>query len=63
MKQAYISPSLRIVHVQPAQCIVESPASQSGPTADFMSNPGISAVKSTQSRNHSVWDDDWSQEP
>ena len=51
---------MRIVYVQPALYLVNSPG---GPTADFMSNPGISEVKGTQSRNHSVWDDDWSQEP
>ena len=52
-----------IVHVQPAQCIVESQMLQGGPTANFMSDPGISEVKSALSGNHSVWDDDWSQEP
>ena len=60
MKQTYISPSLNIVHVQPAQCIVQS---QSGLTADFMLNPTISEVKSAQGGNYSVWNDDWSQEP
>ena len=63
MKRIYLSPTVFIVHVQPTQCIVESPMSQGGPSADFMSNPDVSGVKSAGNGNYSVWDDAWSQEP
>ena len=63
MKETYISPSLLIMQVQPELCIVQSQTMQAGPTADFMSDPDVSDVKSAYSDDHSVWDDDWSQEP